>query len=499
MARFDTLRNLLKASPDEDLEDKAMRIGGEVLQKAEPILRTLDYPAGLVRGTIAGGLEAATGRDDLVDIKDVIRGKAPSSGEILEKMGVPEGGSLSDVLPDMYSDTGKGIKLKKGGLFDPTARGAAGFAADVALDPIALLYGKAAKGIAKEAAQNPKAFVDDLLERLKSEKGELDLATKRKVEKIKEPTEQKIAEALELSDVDSPLSYADNREKLHDILDFSTRLRLGIPESTPNEQAIEKALKQFYPDVLHQKIPVIIDPAQTKKLNVKGGLAIPAIPLKPGAVLPEGAKMLLSEPRVSTVMHEGQHFRDIGLNPFFTDAKGLEEIIPFSNLDTYTRSLGMNDPAFLSKKLALYKDIPLNQAELIVTAKHENAAREAFDYIKSLGMKLDINDPKVVDIITEYAGRKFGKDMHALFASPIEAQKFGSAGHFYEYPHSYELKKSMELLDPNVSVTPSDLKRNFNIINTIARLAPNLTPSQIENAYIQTKFPNINKILKRSP
>jgi len=498
LARFDTLRNLLKASPDEDLEDKAMRIGGEVLQKAEPILRTLDYPAGLVRGTIAGGLEAATGRDDLVDIKDVIRGKAPSSGEILEKMGVPEGGSLSDVLPDMYSDTGKGIKLKKGGLFDPTARGAAGFAADVALDPIALLYGKAAKGIAKEAAQNPKAFVDDLLERLKSEKGELDLATKRKVEKIKEPTEQKIAEALELSDVDSPLSYADNREKLHDILDFSTRLRLGIPESMPNEQAIEAALKQFYPDILRQKIPILIDPAQAKKLNVRGALSVPAIPLKPGAVLPEKAAMLLSEPRVSTVMHEGQHFRDLGLNPFSAE-RVLDEIIPYSKLDTYTRSLGMNDPAFLSKKLAKYKDIPLHQAESIVNAKHENAAREAFDYIKSLGIKFDINDPKVVDIITEYAGRKFGKDMHALFASPIEAQKFGSAGHFYEYPHSYELKKSMELLDPNVSVTPSDLKSNFNIINTISGFAPNLTPSQIENAYIHAKFPNINKILKRFP
>jgi len=182
MARADVLREYLKnqAIPEEekDLEDKAIEVGGKILEKAEPILRTLDYPAGLVRGTIAGGLEAATGKDDIVDIKDVIKGKAPSSAEIMEKVGVPEGKSLSDILPGMYSETGKGLALKKGGLFDPTARGAAGFAADIALDPLALLAGKGTKAVVKEAVQDPTAFRKELLSKLSDERGSLDFNVK---------------------------------------------------------------------------------------------------------------------------------------------------------------------------------------------------------------------------------------------------------------------------------------------------------------------------------
>lgn len=153
MSRTDILKQYLKnqAIPEEekDFEDKAMEFGGKVLEKADPLLRVLDYPAGLLRGAVAGGIEAATGRDDLVDIKDVLKGKAPASGEILEKMGVSEGRSLSDILPGMYSESGKGAALQKGGLFDPTARGAVGMLADVVLDPLAIGGAKAASKAAK--------------------------------------------------------------------------------------------------------------------------------------------------------------------------------------------------------------------------------------------------------------------------------------------------------------------------------------------------------------
>lgn len=162
MSRTDILKQYLKnqALPEEeqDFEDKAMEFGGKVLEKADPVLRVLDYPAGLLRGAVGGVAEAVTGRDDLVDIKDVLKGKAPSSGELLEKMGVPEGKSLSDILPGMYSESGKGAALQKGGMFDPTTRGAAGFAADIVLDPLSYL----GAGAAKKALKSEEPFLDIL-------------------------------------------------------------------------------------------------------------------------------------------------------------------------------------------------------------------------------------------------------------------------------------------------------------------------------------------------
>jgi hypothetical protein len=73
-------------------------------------------------------------------------------------MGVPEGKALSDILPGMYSESGKGAALQKGGMFDPTTRGAAGFAADIVLDPLSYL----GAGAAKKALKSEEPFLDIL-------------------------------------------------------------------------------------------------------------------------------------------------------------------------------------------------------------------------------------------------------------------------------------------------------------------------------------------------
>lgn len=70
--------------------------------------------------------------------------EAPTGKMIAQRAGVPDT-ALSDVAPSMY-----GGLLKKGGMLDPTASGAAGFGLDVALDPnipakAAGIAGKAAK------------------------------------------------------------------------------------------------------------------------------------------------------------------------------------------------------------------------------------------------------------------------------------------------------------------------------------------------------------------
>lgn len=115
--------------------EKAKDIG---LRTVGEVGKVVDLPGGLARSGIAGALETITGKD-LVDIKDVMEGKFPESSQILEKLGVPEGYSLSDILPSMYSETGEGLALQKGGFLDPSARGAAGFALDVATDPLTYL------------------------------------------------------------------------------------------------------------------------------------------------------------------------------------------------------------------------------------------------------------------------------------------------------------------------------------------------------------------------
>src|SRR6185503_15436962 len=83
--------------------------------------KALDYAGGVAR--TAGAypfVKKVTGQDVLNALK-----ANPLTGEqILEKAGAPQGGSLSDVLPSLYSDTGEGLPLQKGGAFDPTKRGA---------------------------------------------------------------------------------------------------------------------------------------------------------------------------------------------------------------------------------------------------------------------------------------------------------------------------------------------------------------------------------------
>lgn len=120
--------------PEQSLLEKAKDVGLKGLDVAG---RAMDIPAGAVRAGVAGGLEALTGKE-LVDVgaEDIFKGNVPSSSEIMAKLDIPEGYSLSDILPGMYSETGEGIKLQRGGFLDPSARGAVGLALDVATDPL---------------------------------------------------------------------------------------------------------------------------------------------------------------------------------------------------------------------------------------------------------------------------------------------------------------------------------------------------------------------------
>lgn len=76
------------------------------------------------------------------------KGKVTTFKDVLETAGVGEGGKFSDLFPSLFNETGEGIRLKKGGFFDPTGRGSLGFSLDLAFDPLNFL----GPGISKGAA-----------------------------------------------------------------------------------------------------------------------------------------------------------------------------------------------------------------------------------------------------------------------------------------------------------------------------------------------------------
>lgn len=101
----------------------------------ETILRGLNTLSGTTRGVAFQALEPLVGKQ-LVSMKELGSATVPQTSELLARMGIPEGYSLSDIVPSMYSPSGKEwTKFQKGGFLDPSVRGAAGLVGDVALDP----------------------------------------------------------------------------------------------------------------------------------------------------------------------------------------------------------------------------------------------------------------------------------------------------------------------------------------------------------------------------
>lgn len=123
--------------------------------------KVLGYAGGLSRTALANSpgailMEKLTGLQisNPKDLKRALKGEAPTGAEYLERAGVPQGPSLSDVVPSAYSPSGEEwLKLQKGGWADPSARGAAGLAIDTVTDPLSYVS-LGASGAAK-GALNP--------------------------------------------------------------------------------------------------------------------------------------------------------------------------------------------------------------------------------------------------------------------------------------------------------------------------------------------------------
>lgn len=116
-----------------------------------------------VEGLLGNDLALEKAKKSLTPFYETITGEdvpLRTFKDVLETAGLPQGGSLSEVIPQLYSETGEGTALKKGGFLDPTARGAAGFGIDLIADPLNFLpIGKAVKGIGKLANVGSQALL----------------------------------------------------------------------------------------------------------------------------------------------------------------------------------------------------------------------------------------------------------------------------------------------------------------------------------------------------
>lgn len=121
------------------------------LVAAEPILtpvgKILDVATGgaPIRAGVAKILEAQTGKE-VAPEKKLLAGEAPGFAEMWASQGVPSGPSLSELIPGAFSETGEGLSLKKGGMFDVTPRGVAGGLVDIATGSLVAPLVAAAKG-----------------------------------------------------------------------------------------------------------------------------------------------------------------------------------------------------------------------------------------------------------------------------------------------------------------------------------------------------------------
>ena len=124
--------------PEQGPMDALKNYGGQALDYG---IRALDYAGGLARTGAAAAADPFVDQDIVQsrDLMSALQGQAPPTEEFLTRAGVPEGASVSDVLPGLYSETGSGLPLEQGGFMDPNVRDVVGFAGDVALDPLTYL------------------------------------------------------------------------------------------------------------------------------------------------------------------------------------------------------------------------------------------------------------------------------------------------------------------------------------------------------------------------
>lgn len=123
-----------------ELYDMPMEGEGPLDKVAKVGLRAMNYGAGVVQAPILAGAEAVAGPPGKWKqvLENAVDPRTPNvtAGEVAQDVGIPPGPSLSDVVPGYAPAGSPGMwPPSKGGMLDPTARGAGAAAFDFAVSP----------------------------------------------------------------------------------------------------------------------------------------------------------------------------------------------------------------------------------------------------------------------------------------------------------------------------------------------------------------------------
>jgi hypothetical protein len=144
-----------KRTPQEPERGLLSRVGDAALQGMVKVGRAVDRYTGAPTRAAIGALQ-----EDRAPLSAFAEPElAPTGKQIAEKAGLDGTTELSSALPGLYSDTGEEwTKLRRHGLLDPTAAGAAGLGVDIVADPTNVIpVGAIAKGAGKLVAGGAKA------------------------------------------------------------------------------------------------------------------------------------------------------------------------------------------------------------------------------------------------------------------------------------------------------------------------------------------------------
>lgn len=322
--------------------DKALEAAAPALSTAGKVL---DYAGGVARTTAAAPLMESVG---VGDVLDALMAKPLSGAEILERGGMPESGKLSDVLPQLYSDTGEGLALQRGGWADPTGRGAAGLALEMAADPLTYLslgLTKGAGAVTKKAGESAYRSglksADRALELVgKGKKGFSDTAMKYgfagSAEDIAEQASKKAAElAAERSAILEDLSVRGAKVDVADVLTPLKKEIQSIKGKPTTVKPVRRAVESFEKNYLDDLIERTGGPKD--EIKMQGEFFNPEdLPVdekvRQLVVEPEVAQKGVSELRQQRIFPEGATSASPGVL-----SEDKLEILPETLLESETR------------------------------------------------------------------------------------------------------------------------------------------------------------------
>lgn len=165
-------KNLIQEAISKMAEhvDMPIQSEGPIDTIAKGALHALNYSTGILQTPITVGAPLLAGQKEyaLQNLKAAVNPltKTPQAtiNEVAQMVGVPSGPNLSSAIPSIYAEPGSKhpfYQPEKGGLFDPTLRGAVATALDLGISPQAVMslknfLSKSESNLSAEALKNLK-------------------------------------------------------------------------------------------------------------------------------------------------------------------------------------------------------------------------------------------------------------------------------------------------------------------------------------------------------